>query len=202
MKSISRIALFAASALIAVGGLSGCASQPKSYVVLLESPDGTTGKVVVKGKKGEQTIDTAHHAAPMDGSTPPAPVDEARFKDDFSAAMAARPALPEHFLLYFESGGTRLTPESIAALDKVIEAAKKRPAVDMSIIGHTDTPGKAELNESLAHNRAVAVADLLKQKGLTVHALSIESHGERNLLVQTPDETAEPRNRRVEVSIR
>ena len=40
MKPISRIALFAASALIAVGGLSGCASQPKSYIVLLESPDG------------------------------------------------------------------------------------------------------------------------------------------------------------------
>ncbi len=202
MKPISGIALLAASTLIAFGGLSGCASQPKSYIVLLESPDGTTGKVVVKGNKGEQTIDKARFAAPMDGSQPSALVDETAFKKDFSAAMAARPALPEHFLLYFESGGTRLTPESIAALDKIIEAAKQRPAVDMSIIGHTDTPGKAELNESLAHNRAVAVADLLKQKGLTVHALSVESHGERNLLVQTPDETAEPRNRRVEVSIR
>ena len=202
MKPLSGIAMLAASAMIAVGGLSGCASQPKSYVVLLESPDGTTGKVVVKGAKGEQTIDTARHAAPMDGSQPPAPVDQARFDKDFSAAMAARPALPEHFLLYFESGGTQLTPASTAALDKIIEAAKRRPAVDMSIIGHTDTPGKAELNESLAHQRAVAVADLLKQKGLTVHALSVESHGERNLLVQTPDEAPEPRNRRVEVSIR
>lgn len=201
MKCTFGVAAIAASALIVVAGLSGCAS-PKSYVVLLESPDGTTGKVVVKGAKGEQTIDTARHAAPMDGSMPSAPVDEARFKEDFSAAMAARPALPEHFLLYFESGGTRLTPDSIAALDKIIDAAKQRPAVDMSIIGHTDTPGKAELNESLAHQRAVAVAELLKQKGLTVHALSIESHGERNLLVQTPDETPEPRNRRVEVSIR
>ena len=201
MKSTFGVAALAASALIVVAGLSGCAS-PKSYVVLLESPDGTTGKVVVKGAKGEQTIDTARHAAPMDGSQPPAPVDQARFDKDFSAAMAARPALPEHFLLYFESGGTQLTPASTAALDKIIEAAKRRPAADMSIIGHTDTPGKVELNESLAHQRAVAVADLLKQKGLTVHALSVESHGERNLLVQTPDETPEPRNRRVEVSIR
>ncbi len=202
MKPISGIAVLAVSATLAIGGLSGCASQPKSYVVLLESPDGTTGKVVVTGNKGEQMIAKARFAAPMDGSQASTPVDEAAFKKDFSAAMAARPALPEHFLLYFESGGTLLTQQSMAALDKIIEVAKQRPAVDMSIIGHTDTPGTAELNESLAHQRAVAVADLLKQKGLTAHALSVESHGERNLLVRTPDETAEPRNRRVEVSIR
>ena len=202
MTSFTRIvAAFALGALV-IGGVTGCASKPASYVVLLESPDGTTGKVVVKGQKGEQLLDTARQAAPTDGSTPPAPVDEAKFNKDFSDAIAARPALPEHFLLYFESGGTTLTPESAAALDKIIDVARKRPAVDMSVIGHTDTPGKAELNEALALKRAQAVADLLKQKGLKVQALSVESHGERNLLVQTPDDTPEPRNRRVEVSIR
>jgi len=76
MKPISGIAVLAVSATLAIGGLSGCASQPKSYVVLLESPDGTTGKVVVKGDKGEQTIAKARFAAPMDGSQPPAAVDE------------------------------------------------------------------------------------------------------------------------------
>ena len=34
------------------------------------------------------------------------------------------------------------------------------------------------------------------------HALAIESHGERNLLVPTPDDTAEPGNRRVEITLR
>lgn len=202
MNSFGRMVFLVALSAVALTGLSGCASQPKSYVVLMESPDGTTGKVVVKGKKGEQLIDKARFAAPMDGSAAPARVDEAKFNRDFSDAIAARPALPEHFLLYFESGGTRLTPESSAALDKIIALASKRPAVDMSVIGHTDTPGKAELNEELALKRAVAITDLLKKKGLKVQALSVESHGERNLLVQTPDDTAEPRNRRVEVSIR
>jgi outer membrane protein OmpA-like peptidoglycan-associated protein len=32
--------------------------------------------------------------------------------------------------------------------------------------------------------------------------LKVQSHGERNPLVKTPDETAEPRNRRAEVTIR
>jgi len=199
MNSFVRMVCLLALSAVA---LTGCATKPKSYIVLLESPDGTTGKVLVKGKQGEQLIDKARFAAPMDGSAPPAPVDEKKFTKDFADAMAARPALPEHFLLYFESGGTKLTAESTAALDKIIEAASKRPAVDMSVIGHTDTPGKAELNEALALKRAVVIAELLKEKGLKVQALSVESHGERNLLVPTPDETPEPRNRRVEVSIR
>lgn len=199
MRTLQKIALLGLfSALV----LTGCASKPKSYVVLLDSPDGTTGQVVVKGSKGEQVIDKARQGAPLDGTAPPTPVDEVKFKKDFSEAMAARPAMPDHFLLYFESGGTRLTAESTAMLGKIIEAASKRPAVDISVIGHTDTAGKAELNESLALKRANEVAVMLKDKGLKVHALTVESHGERNLLVKTPDETPEPRNRRVEISIR
>jgi len=38
--------------------------------------------------------------------------------------------------------------------------------------------------------------------GLPDVPLSVESHGERNLLVATPDETDEPRNRCVEVTLR
>ena len=189
-------------ALLAALALAGCASQPKSYVVLLESPDGTTGQVAVKGRQGEQLLSKARDAAPLDGSSAPAPVDEAKFKRDFGDAIAARPALPEHFLLYFESGGTKLTAQSASQLDKIIDSAGKRPAVDVSVIGHTDTAGKGALNEALALKRANAVADLLKQRGIKVLALAVESHGERNLLVKTPDNTPEPRNRRVEISIR
>jgi peptidoglycan-associated lipoprotein len=199
---MNAIRIIAFSVVFAAMALAGCATKPMSYVVLLESPDGTTGKVVVKGGKGEQIIDKVRYSAPLDGSTPAAPIDEAKFQKDFSEAIAARPALPDHFLLYFESGGARLTAESATMLEKIIEVAGKRPAVDMSVIGHTDTAGKAELNEALALKRANTVADLLKERGLSVHALTVESHGERNLLVPTPDETPEPRNRRVEISIR
>lgn len=184
--------------------LSACASPPKpvSYVALLESPDGSTGKIVVQGSKGAQLIDRAQTGAPLDGSQPAAPVGEEKLKRDFGAAMAARPMLPERFLLYFESGGAVLTAESAALLPKIIASVTNRPGVDVSIIGHSDTVGKAEANATLALKRAQAIADLLKEKGLKAAALSIESHGEANLLVKTPDETPEPRNRRVEVSIR
>jgi outer membrane protein OmpA-like peptidoglycan-associated protein len=190
--------------LLATALLSACASPPKpvSYAALLESPDGTTGKIVVAGKKGEQTIDKAKHGAPLDGSQAAAPVSDEKLQRDFGAAMAARPLLPERFLLYFESGGALLTAESAALLPQIVASAARRPGVDVSIIGHSDTLGKAEANAALALKRAQAIADLLKEKGLKAAALSVESHGEANLLVKTPDETPEPRNRRVEISIR
>lgn len=189
-----------ALAYLAVVCLSGCAG--KSYVVLLDNPDGTTGKVVVQGSRGEQLIDKAGEGAPLDGSAPPQPVDARQIDRDFGAAMKARPTLPQQFLLYFETGGAAPTPESILELDKIIQAVSQRPVADVSVIGHADTLGDAALNEKLALTRAQMVADLLKQKGLKAHALTVESHGEGNLLVKTPDETAEPRNRRVEVSVR
>ena len=52
------------------------------------------------------------------------------------------------------------------------------------------------MNEGLALKRATTVAEMLRIKGLEARALVIESHGERNLLVKTPDNTPEPRNRR------
>lgn len=180
--------------------LAGCAS--KSYVVLLENPDGTTGAVVVKGSQGEQVIDQVGHGAALDGSSKPAAVAKADIQRDFADAMAARPLLPERFLLYFESGGAQLTAESQALLPKIVASATLRPAVDVSIIGHTDTVGRAEQNEELALKRAQAIAELIKKKGLQVHALSVESHGERNPLIRTADEMPEPRNRRVEISLR
>lgn len=194
----------AAVGLLAAALLGACASPPKpvSYVVLLENTDGSTGKVIVKGSKGEQVIERAGYGAPLDGSQPAAPIPADKLKEDFAAAMAARPPLPERFLLYFQSGDVKLTAESEALLPRIIEKVARRPGVDISIIGHTDTIGTVEVNEALALKRAQAIATLMKEKGLRVEALSIESHGERNLLIPTPDETSEPRNRRVEISIR
>lgn len=191
----------AASAALLATLLGACAA-PGSYIVLLENPGGGAGKVLVKGDKGSQTIDQVRFAAPLDGAQAPAPVESATFEKDFSQVIAARPQVPAQFLLYFESGGANLTAESQSLLAQILDEVSRRPAVDVSIIGHSDTVGRPDTNEALALQRARAVADLLQSRGMKPQALSVLSHGERNLLVTTPDETPEPRNRRVEVSVR
>ncbi len=193
--SVIRLLAIAALALI----VAGCA--PNSYIVLLKSPDGSTGEVVVRGEKGEQVIKVADQGVPIDGSTAPVPIAEDKIKKDFGDAMAARPPLPARYLLYFKNG-TTLTSESAALIPQIIAEAARRPSVELSVIGNTDTLSTSEYNDELALKRATAVAKLLKEEGLKVNALVVESHGKRDLLIPTPDNTYEPRNRRVEVSIR
>lgn len=180
--------------------LGACASP--SYVVLLPDADGGTGKVDVRGTKGTQVLVVANQGADLDGATPPYAVSAERLREDFGAAMAARPEAPEQFQLYFDSGGATLTAESEALVPGIMATALRRPAVDISIVGHTDTVGSADMNRELALTRARAIADRLIAGGLKALAISVESHGESNLLVKTPDETSEPRNRRVEIIVR
>jgi outer membrane protein OmpA-like peptidoglycan-associated protein len=180
--------------------LAGCAG-PGSYVVLLPSPDGSVGSVVVKGSQGEQVLTQARQGTALNGATPPFAVSQEQLTRDFGAAMAARPALPEQFLLYFERGA-ELTADSKALLARVLARAQARTAVDISVIGHSDTLGQAESNAALALVRANTIAAQLKEMGLQNAVMTVESHGERNLLISTADEVAEPRNRRVEVTLR
>jgi outer membrane protein OmpA-like peptidoglycan-associated protein len=70
------------------------------------------------------------------------------------------------------------------------------------VVGHTDTVGSEADNAALAMQRAETVRDLLVKDGLDPKMIEVDSHGEKNLLIPTPDNTDEPRNRRVEVTVR
>jgi outer membrane protein OmpA-like peptidoglycan-associated protein len=50
--------------------------------------------------------------------------------------------------------------------------------------------------------RARAVASILLGEGVDPSVLDITSHGENNPLVPTGDQVPEPRNRRVEITVR
>ena len=186
-------------ALLALILLAGCA--PKSYIVLLPSPDGSVGQVIVKGKKGEHVLRTAGQAGTLDGEAINDRVDEVKLNKDFANTIAAKPLAPVRHLLYFTTG-TNLTEESKAMIPKIVSEARQRPAVDVSVIGHTDTVYTTVYNDQLALTRATKVSELLQENGLKANSLTIESHGKRNLLVPTPDGVREPMNRRVEISLR
>lgn len=193
---------------------AGCATPPPpltltvaapkalSYAVLLDDADGTVGAISVSGPQGTVVVDRLAQGALLDGSGKAFAVEESRIRRDFGAVLASRPVAPVSFLLYFEIGGARLTAQSQALLPQVLAALKVRPVPDVSVIGHTDTEGDAEVNEKLGLQRAQAIAAQLAEAGLAVTVVTIESHGERNLWVKTPDNTAEAKNRRVEITIR
>jgi peptidoglycan-associated lipoprotein len=179
------------------------APAPKSYVVLMENADGTVGQLSVSGAKGEALLNQPRSGVDLDGTaSTPYPVDENRINRDFGEALAAQPPLPVSFMLYYKAGGTVLTDESQALIPAILDAARNRPAADVSVIGHTDTVGNTDANEKLGLQRAQSIAELIQRAGLQVQDLTIASHGERNLLVATPDNTPEPKNRRVVITVR
>ncbi len=174
---------------------------PGSYVVLVPNPDGSVGRVTVQGKQGARELTQPGQAASLDGGTPFS-VEKQKIQQDFGSAIAAQPPLPEQFVLYFRPGSTRLTKESQADLPKMLARARERKTVDVWLVGHTDTVGNTKRNDALGLRRAKTIANHFKKLGLKDSAMTIESYGERSLLVATPDETNEPRNRRGEVTLR
>jgi outer membrane protein OmpA-like peptidoglycan-associated protein len=205
-----------ATALAALALAAGCAAPqppspaapppdpvPASYVVLLESDDGTTGSVVVEGPAGRSTLTRPLQGAGLDGSTTrPLEIDRGRIERDFAAALATRAQAPGVYRLYFRTGAAALEPASERMIEEIVADAKARAAADVSIIGHTDTVGESAMNARLGMERARWVAALLRRHRLPAVELTITSHGEADPLVPTPDGTDEVRNRRVEVIVR
>ncbi len=181
--------------------LVGCAGQ--NYVVLLPDDDGKLGQVVLRSPKGETLLQNKNQAAVLGGTAGETfQASDAQVQKDFGAALAASPFKPVSYLLYFEAGGAQLDAPSLAEIGRIQADIKRRPGVDISVIGHTDTAGDAQANAALGLTRAQAVAQLIGTTSLSAEHVSVESHGESNLLVATPDGVNEPRNRRVEVVVR
>ncbi len=95
-----------------------------------------------------------------------------------------------------------MTPASRSDFPAIVAAVREYASVDTSVVGHSDTAGDARTNLELSLRRALAVGALLAAEGIDPGALEITSHGEANPLVPTGDNVSEPRNRRVEVTVR
>jgi len=195
---LSRCARAALGLLVA---LAACRSLPPSYVVLLPDEDGAVGRVELHGK-GSRTLDQPRQAAGFDAAAGTVPLDSPGLEKRFGPALHALPERPAHFILYFRGNTTELTPESRALLPQALAEAGRRPAAEIAVVGHTDREAPADYNARLALRRARAIRDQLVALGAKPEAIEVSSHGEANPLVPTPDGVREPRNRRVEITIR
>ena len=191
---------------------AACATPPKppppasrDVIVLLPDDQGKTGAIVVSSGGVERRLDRPGETVTVEAGSPPglpAVMPDREVRAIAGPALAALPKPPARFILYFEHDSVNLTPESQAILNKVLETIRDRSPVDVSVVGHTDTVGKKEYNYALSMKRARAVASILRGNGVDPSVLDITSHGKDNPLVPTGDQVPEPRNRRVEITIR
>jgi outer membrane protein OmpA-like peptidoglycan-associated protein len=205
-------ALLVLSAVVV--GAAGCGAkkvrpvepQGRDQVVLLPDADsGTTGRANVASGADSVELSAARQSTLVAVGQAPSPVtvlSESDVRRIFGSALSALPPAPTHFTLFYRFDSDELTDDSRALVPKILDAVKSRPVPEVMIIGHTDTIGTAASNEALGMRRAQAVRALLVEAGLDESFLEVTSHGEADLLIRTGDNVAEPRNRRVEITVR
>ena len=111
-------------------------------------------------------------------------------------------ALTVDLAVQFKTNSAELTPDAVQTLNELGQALSNSAlaSYQFKVVGHTDTVGSREANRVLSERRAMAVtAYMVNRFGISRARLDAIGLGQDEPLVPTPLQTAEPRNRRVQV---
>jgi outer membrane protein OmpA-like peptidoglycan-associated protein len=199
INSLARAAAIAA--LLAI--VAGCATRSETIILLPEKDGRDTAVTVQRENKEPVVLDEPYAAVKQSGfgqETYTSNADEVAKK--FGATLDAQPARAASFTLYFIEGKDEFTDESKRIVDGLFAEIARRPVPDVIVIGHTDTVGSDQSNDALALKRAEIVRSELIRRGIAAENIQAIGRGKRELAVPTPDNVAEPRNRRVVILVR
>ena len=180
--------------------LGGCATDT---VVLLPKDDGSTGAIAASRDGKEVVLDKPYATARAgSGGVRAGTSDAAEVRRRFGEALTAMPVAPTSYTIYFDSGSDAFNAEAQATVAKLLDDLRSRPAPEVTVIGHTDRVGSDADNDALSLQRAQSVRERLVAMGLDPAHVDVAGRGSREPLVATGAGVDEPRNRRVEVSVR
>ena len=200
--------------------LAGGCAQHAERVVLLPSADGGPGGVAFSKRGETNKVELSRPYEVLDigfDAVKPGTTTEAEVRQRYGKLVpvkpppppppkqkivAVQPPLPQQYLLYFLHGKTELTRESKAVFETVKKHIMETPAANFVVVGHTDRVGSQLRNDALSLRRAQFVRARLIAEGMPKDRIEAVGRGEREPLIQTADEVAEPRNRRVEIKVR
>lgn len=103
--------------------------------------------------------------------------------------------------LQFNLNSFELQPTTKSNLDDLAKTLKKYDDTNILIEGHTDSSGEDVYNLRLSDNRADAVKDYLKEKGIKAGRIETKGYGETQPLDSNDTDAGRAKNRRVEVAI-
>jgi len=98
----------------------------------------------------------------------------------------------------FESGKATLKPESLGAVNHMVQMMTTYPDLKFEISGHTDSDGNDALNMTLSGQRAQAVKDKMVSLGIAADRLSTKGYGETKPIADNATQEGKANNRRVE----
>lgn len=118
------------------------------------------------------------------------------------AQPAAAKAPAVSMTVQFATGSADLTPQAVQTLTSLGQALTNATLANyrFRIEGHTDTVGSPAYNQQLSQRRAEAVVDYLSTNfHIDRNRVQAIGMGQDGLMIQTPPQTPEARNRRVQV---
>ncbi len=99
----------------------------------------------------------------------------------------------------FDYDSAKVAPFSQAMLDAgAITLLKKKPNINVRVVGHTDGRGSAEYNRVLSLKRAEGVREYMVANGISRSRLSVAGMGETRPIATNKTSAGRERNRRVE----
>jgi outer membrane protein OmpA-like peptidoglycan-associated protein len=101
----------------------------------------------------------------------------------------------------FVTGKSDLRPEGREGLAKLYGILLTYSSLRLTIEGHTDNSGSAEVNQSLSEQRANAVRDYLVNQGLDASSLSAQGLGSGSPVADNGTAEGRQKNRRVEIIV-
>jgi OmpA-OmpF porin, OOP family len=162
-----------------------------------------SGNLVRGGTRGIRLAPSGDASSQPEAAPTPAASQPRVAASKSVAVPAAAPAAPAvNLTVNFANGSAELTPAATRTLDELGRAlsSKDLAGYRFRIEGHTDTVGSLDYNRALSERRAEAVVDYVAKKyEVDPTRLQAVGMGEDGLLVPTPPQTPEPRNRRVQV---
>ena len=103
--------------------------------------------------------------------------------------------------ILFDVDSEVLKANSREDLEKLAGSLKEYPNTDVVIVGHTDSTGPEEYNQSLSERRAGSAASLLMASGISSSRITTLGKGELEPVDTNDTVTGRQANRRVEIAI-
>jgi outer membrane protein OmpA-like peptidoglycan-associated protein/tetratricopeptide (TPR) repeat protein len=103
--------------------------------------------------------------------------------------------------VFFDVGKSTVKDESNTELDRLVKLMKDVPGLKIELSGHTDNTGSESLNRKLSQDRATAVVDYLKAKGIVAARLSAKGYGSSEPIANNASSEGRQENRRTEFKI-
>ncbi len=190
MSKTGQGAAVGAGAGAVVGGVIGKATGSTARGAIIGAAVGGTAGAIIGNQMDQQ-------ADELDQELENATVETVPGEDGNTAGI--RITFDNAILFDFDSFALR--SQARQDLMDLARSLNQYPNTDALVVGHTDSTGSEDYNQTLSERRANSVATFLAQQGITPGRMQISGMGESQPVASNATEAGRQQNRRVEIAL-